>query len=277
MLARQPEGGARHPSLPTTRVVLSLVLLSTTVLTACKIVQVVPDGGRIISQSGLYDCAAGMTCTVDAPQGSSFYEQFTAVPNPGFVFAGWQASPGFLCGGSAAPCTLEVDGNLPTAGFVTYLKPVFQPEGAKPITIELTATGTQMTLHPTSARDDDYQALDAFFGDTPTPIDDAEPETYIGYSHSDQESLVAATRYINGDFRISIQRGGEGTQILPAGSTDEYASISHNARIVESSPPDSGTQRFRARGRFYPGRSIVNRASPIAIILDVTKYQRLGI
>jgi hypothetical protein len=94
-------------------------------LQACRINQVVPAGGQIVSASGVHDCQAGQICVIDI-DGVPFSDTFTAVAEPGFHFAGWKTGQGSLCAGSDQPCALV---GLPaswTARDVdTFLLPAF--------------------------------------------------------------------------------------------------------------------------------------------------------
>lgn len=91
------------------RVVLLLLCLS---LGACKIVILVPPGGKVVSANGDV-CLAGQTCVIDVSD-TDFDDTFTAVPNEGRGFAGWEKGSGYFCGGNEEPChlaTTSFDGN----------------------------------------------------------------------------------------------------------------------------------------------------------------------
>jgi hypothetical protein len=71
----------------------------------------VPESGMVVSASGERDCGESSECMVEVTD-SAFFETFTAVPEEGFIFAGWLNEEPGLCGGSLDPCSLgglEVD------------------------------------------------------------------------------------------------------------------------------------------------------------------------
>lgn len=78
-------------------------------LPGCRLVQIVSEGGSIISASRDNDCAEASTCIIDVENGSPFSETFFAQPNPGYVSAGWGKG---LCQGKVDPCVADVDGDL---------------------------------------------------------------------------------------------------------------------------------------------------------------------
>ncbi|MEO0436052.1 MAG: choice-of-anchor X domain-containing protein [Pseudomonadota bacterium] len=90
----------------------------------CRIVQEVPEGGRIASSSGDHDCDAG-TCTIDLASGSAWSEIFTGEPEEGFVFSEWKKAQGYLCGGSSEPCALQLPADQDFPDATVYLEPVF--------------------------------------------------------------------------------------------------------------------------------------------------------
>ncbi|MAT93100.1 MAG: hypothetical protein CME59_10920 [Halioglobus sp.] len=102
---------------------LATILLA--LLAGCKITQIVPPGGSIVSSSGAHDCAAGQTCFIHI-DGVAFSDTFTAEPAPGYTFRGWQ---GALCGGTTTPCELQ---DIPPAwtamDIEAFLLPAFEIE-----------------------------------------------------------------------------------------------------------------------------------------------------
>jgi predicted secreted Zn-dependent protease len=73
-----------------------------------KIVIAVPEGGAVVSSSGLVACSAREHCTIDTSE-YVFAETFTAVPEPGYEFIGWGEGVGAVCGGSRDPDCAELD------------------------------------------------------------------------------------------------------------------------------------------------------------------------
>ena len=116
--------------------VVTLLLLS-----GCKITQVVPEGGTIVSRTGEADCAANQTCEIDVVNGTEFFDTFTAVADHGYRFAGWKQADGHLCGGSTEPCALEgVTAELTSLDLELYIEPVFEPD------LRVSRTPDQITL-----------------------------------------------------------------------------------------------------------------------------------
>jgi hypothetical protein len=121
-----------------------LVALSVVMLTGCYILIEKPDNrGSVVSSSGAYDCPVSKNCSIGVYD-IYFDEEFSAVPEEGFVFIGWKKRGRGLCGGDNKPCY------LPTANFgdnpaltalleseeIFYLTPVFKPvEGVKTVSL----------------------------------------------------------------------------------------------------------------------------------------------
>jgi len=118
-----------------TAAVLGLSVL----LMGSKLVIRVPEGGMVISSSGLVACAAGETCTVDLAQGR-FAETFTAVAAAGYAFTGWAGGAAAVCGGTLkADCTeldsgpfsdFQTDTPARTSGAGLTLLPAFEARGS---------------------------------------------------------------------------------------------------------------------------------------------------
>jgi predicted secreted Zn-dependent protease len=115
------------------------VLCLSVLLMGSKLIIRVPEGGEVVSSSGLVACAAGETCTVDLQQGR-FAETFTAVAASGYAFKGWAGGAGAVCGGTLkADCTeldsdpfsdFETDTPTPTSGAGLTLLPAFEAREA---------------------------------------------------------------------------------------------------------------------------------------------------
>ncbi|MEH6584487.1 MAG: DUF922 domain-containing protein [Halioglobus sp.] len=71
-------------------------------LMGSKIIIRVPDGGQVVSSSGLYACAAGETCTINYDE-INFDEMFIAIPDRGSNFSRWIDTAGSVCSSSWDP------------------------------------------------------------------------------------------------------------------------------------------------------------------------------
>ena len=91
------------------------VLAVSVLLMGSKIIIRVPEGGEVVSSSGLYACSAGEVCTIEINE-QHFAESFTAVPAPGYAFASWGGQPGAVCRDSRDPHCADLDGG-PFADF----------------------------------------------------------------------------------------------------------------------------------------------------------------
>jgi len=113
-----------------------VLIFGVTLLVACKVRIIAPEGGDVSSQSGAFYCKAGETCTIDVVD-VFFDETFVATAAEGYIFHSWKKWPGKkngFCGGKADPCQLS------TAGFdaspalmgilegddIFYLQPIFK-------------------------------------------------------------------------------------------------------------------------------------------------------
>jgi len=83
-----------------------------------------------MSSTGLYGCVAGERCSIDVDH-TYFQEHFTAVPQAGYEFAGWQKTQGGFCGGTDSRCKLTTT--------------IFTPH---PALMALLDDGTVFTMNP---------------------------------------------------------------------------------------------------------------------------------
>lgn len=79
-------------------------------LAGCNIEINVPEGGRVVSESGAYTCETGEKSCVIAVSDLFFDENFIAEPDEGMTFTGWEKLDGGLCGGKVGPCRLFTSG-----------------------------------------------------------------------------------------------------------------------------------------------------------------------
>ncbi len=78
-----------------------IICVTITVLASCRLIQSTSDGGSIVSASGESDCRQG-PCIVE--MFGHFMETYTAVPDPGYFFVGWEKG----CSGKPLePCVIN--------------------------------------------------------------------------------------------------------------------------------------------------------------------------
>lgn len=102
-------------------------------LAGCKLQIDVPVSGKVITESGGYECYSGQICNIDIYD-IHFDETFVAEPDQGFKFVGWKTRDKGLCGGEGLPCHLFTTGFLEQDSLMTvlesdevfYLEPVFE-------------------------------------------------------------------------------------------------------------------------------------------------------
>ena len=126
-------------------IVLALIFV---VLPGCKIEITVPAGGKVVTESGGYECFSGHACTIDVYD-IFFDETFVAVPKRGYSFAGWKKKGKGFCGGKKKPChlaTKSFPGNdalmsILESDNIFYLEPIFARPGVD-ISLSKTADNT---------------------------------------------------------------------------------------------------------------------------------------
>lgn len=111
------------------RVVCGLLLAVS--VSGCKVQITVPEGGRVVSESGAYVCEAGETCAIDVVD-TFFDEVFFAKPATGYRFTAWRKRGASFCGGKQSPCPLSTTffPDTPLMQFLEsdstfFLEPVF--------------------------------------------------------------------------------------------------------------------------------------------------------
>ena len=84
------------------------VLGISVLLMGSKLIIHVPQGGAVVSSSGLFACGAGESCTIDINE-HHFAETFTAVADAGYTFNRWETGTGAICSGSLNTQCDELD------------------------------------------------------------------------------------------------------------------------------------------------------------------------
>lgn len=112
------------------------ILGASILLMGSKVIIHVPQGGSVVSSSGLFACSAGEVCTIEINE-RHFAETFTAVPDSGHTFTGWGDTPGALCRGSRNPYCAELDTDSSfsrqrRSGEVIVMKPSFAGSEYRP-------------------------------------------------------------------------------------------------------------------------------------------------
>jgi predicted secreted Zn-dependent protease len=174
-------------------------------LAGCKIEIVMPVGGSLTSDSGLYGCAAGETCVINVDH-VFFTESFVAVPATGFAFSHWEKKPGSFCGDRQLPdCsnfgTLRFP-NFPAlmalldSDTVYTMTPVFTILDGTPVVSDGTFNISSEHRQANYSVDGDSEAellvalqssanpLELDPGTGAKPVAQATPETTHGYSWS---------------------------------------------------------------------------------------------
>ena len=75
---------------------LATVAVTMLIAAGCKVQITVPEGGKVVSQSGAFECQSGEVCTIDIYD-LFFDEEFAALPAPGFTFIKWKRVQRGLC------------------------------------------------------------------------------------------------------------------------------------------------------------------------------------
>ncbi|MHA7816610.1 MAG: flavin monoamine oxidase family protein [Pseudohaliea sp.] len=78
-------------------------------LSACRIEVIVPEGARVLTESGAFRCAGPGTCELEVSD-LFFDETFFVETDPDSVFRGWKKRHRGLCGGRSDRCRLFTSG-----------------------------------------------------------------------------------------------------------------------------------------------------------------------
>ena len=110
-----------------------VLVLAVTIAGGCRIEIAVPEGGKVLSESGNHECLSGNICNIDVDD-FSFSQTFNATPDgPDYLFSHWRKRPRGLCGGQAQPCAIDASRaadhpnliDILYSDQVFYLEPVF--------------------------------------------------------------------------------------------------------------------------------------------------------
>ena len=113
----------------------ALIASAVVVMTGCKLVVAVGEGGSVQSGSGVNDCSGNSLCEIDIND-ATFSDTFIAVPAAGFVFSSWEEGSGFLCGNTtSATCSVDntaLAGNASAEAVIATdrafaIRPIFDP------------------------------------------------------------------------------------------------------------------------------------------------------
>lgn len=103
-----------------------LVFGLSTVMTACKLQVIAPEGGVITAPDGTergFVCGESVICSVEIDE-ADYSQTFTVTSVPPYEFVRWQDGRGFLCADSAEPtCTVTLPGGEIGAAVINLLSP----------------------------------------------------------------------------------------------------------------------------------------------------------
>lgn len=115
-----------------------LILLMALVLSGCKLVVSVSNGGSVNAvNASPGNCASNSICEYEVSD-TNFTGVFTAVPSQGYVFSHWKGGDGHICGGLTEPCdasNTNLAGNAIAESFISSdaelkLVPIFVRDSA---------------------------------------------------------------------------------------------------------------------------------------------------
>jgi hypothetical protein len=86
----------------------TLLLFAVGILSGCKLVVVVPEGGKVVTESGAYTCSSGKSCKIPVVD-FFFKENFIAMPDEDYIFYHWGKATKHLCGKGTGSCELSTE------------------------------------------------------------------------------------------------------------------------------------------------------------------------
>ena len=192
----------------------ALLLAAIMVTCGCRLEVIVPEGGRVTSASGNYDCGEALTCQNDITD-NNFEEAFTAIPSAGYRFVGWSKTRSNVCEGIEGTCELSLrilpislQNRILSSDSVARLTPVFE---ATNIPQEVSVSGS-LTVPEVAILDSDTNNNENFFAPNNT-LEVAQPLPNPG----------AAGGYIN------LPGEGSSGKTQEAGDPDDFFVIDAEA------------------------------------------------
>lgn len=194
-----------------------LLLAAITILSGCRLEVIVPEGGRVTSASGTFDCSEASTCQKNITDGS-FEETFTAVPGSGYRFVGWGTETQENCQGPSESCTLSLRAlpislrnRILSSDAVFRLRPIFEATDAPQ---EVSVEGALSVL--------EVAILDT---------DTNNPENFFAPNNSIELAQVLPNPGTAGGY-INLPGEGSAGNTLDAGDPEDFYKIEGEAGDV---------------------------------------------
>ena len=194
-----------------------LLLAAITILSGCRLEVIVPEGGRVTSASGTFDCSEASTCQKNITDGS-FEETFTAVPGSGYRFVGWGTETQENCQGPSESCTLSLRAlpislrnRILSSDAVARLRPIFEATDAPQ---EVSVEGALSVL--------EVAILDT---------DTNNPENFFAPNNSIELAQVLPNPGTAGGY-INLPGEGSAGNTLDAGDPEDFYKIEGEAGDV---------------------------------------------
>ena len=205
---------------PLNKLLLAVIAIG---LAGCRLEVAVPEGGRVESASGRYDCDELFICSGEIDDGE-FEETFTAVADPGFRFVRWSETESTVCEGAEGSCTLRMLDLPPTlrrsllnSDMVARLVPVFEETDAP---TAVSVTGTIGVLEGT--------VIDA---DTNNPENTFNASSGLSSNNSPSEAQQLPNPGAAGGY-INEAGAGEPGETQTAGDPEDFYQIQAEAGDV---------------------------------------------
>lgn len=214
----------------------SLLSICCLLFAGCRIIQVAEPGGAIVSSSGYSDCSAGSQCYAYVPSGVTYSEVFTAVPEPGYLFAGWKRSPGHLCADELGPCVVfNIPPTLTALDFDMWLVAQFVEDSAQISSLPASINwGQTLDVKVSPATDSNLANLEFAYGPPGMSLDSSgrltwKAENVIMFGDSQQIHFGIRDRANGGavdEFSIELKDNRRERLVVSSGievPRDEYS------------------------------------------------------